>query len=197
MKEFIKNNFAIVLASLLPILLIVIVALSLYIPSVFLSTKYNFVYTTCDTGTNYYNSHYCNTYLEKRHTVVDGKIVVSPVDLTKELNLDKASPEFDRKYTARIFLHDTNKNESREISLEEAKTLTLNNFLTSPDGVTVSSNYNNRGGDIFFLFGGGSSSYGYYLTKGKSKDKLNLINTSDQYYYHNFQFLGWVMPGRN
>ena len=199
MKEFLKKNFAIVFAFSLPILLIIIVALSSYIPSAFLKTKYNFIYTACDTGTNY-NSYpyYCNTYLQKRYTVMDGKLVVQHVDLDKDLNIDKARiPEFDGKYTARIFLHDTAKNESREITLEEARLLTMNGLLTSPDGVTVSSNYN-RGGGEFFPFFGGTSSYGYYLTKGKSKKKLDLINTTDQYYYqNNFQFLGWVLPGRN
>ena len=101
------------------------------------------------------------------------------------------------KTTLLVFLHDTKKNESREITLAEAQMLTLNNLLTSPDGVTVSSNYSYNGGD-FFPFSGGRSSYGYYLTQGKSKSKINLINSTDQYYYqNNFQFIGWVLPGRN
>ena len=98
-----------------------------------------------------------------------------------------------------VFLHDTQKNESREITLAEAKTLNMDSLLTSPDGVTVSNGYNySGGGDFFFLFGGGRSDYGYYLMKGNSKKKLNLINVSDRsYYQNNFQFLGWVLPGRN
>ena len=199
MKEFIKKNFAVLLAFVLPILLIVIVALSTYLPSLFLSTHYNFIYTACtDDSYNYY-PYYCNNYLQKRYSVVNSKLIESSVDLTVDSNKD-GIPDFNGKYISRIFLHDTKKNESREITLEEARLLTLNNLLTSPDGVTVSSNYSyNGGGDFFFLFGGGGrSSYGYYLTKGKSKSKLNLINSSDQYYYqNNFQFLGWVLPGRN
>lgn len=199
MKEFLKKNFAVLLAFVLPILLIVIVALSTYLPSLFLSTSYNFVYTACTDGRDYYYPYYCDTYLQKRYSVVNNKLVEYPVDLTIDSNKDGV-PDFNGKYTARIFLHDTKKNESREITLEEAKLLTLNNLLTSPDGVTVLSNYSySGGGDFFFLFGGGGrENYGYYLTKGKSKSKLNLINNSDRYYYqNNFQFLGWVLPGRN
>jgi hypothetical protein len=86
--------------------------------------------------------------------------------------------------------------DSREIELKEAQALTLSGLLTSPDGITVSNHYD-RGGE-FFIFGGGYSSYGYYLTKGKSRTKINLINSSEQYYYqNNFQFIGWVLPGRN
>lgn len=194
MKEFLKKNFAIVLAFVLPIALIAIIALSTYFPSLFLSTNYNFVYSSCTDGTNYY-PYYCNNYLQKRYSVVNGKIVVNSIDPAQDSDKDGV-PDINENYTARIFLHDTKKNESREITLEEAQSLSLNGLLTSPDGVTVSSNYD-RGADFFFLFDGGSS-YGYYLTKGKSRSKLNLINNDDRYYYrNNFQFIGWVSPGRN
>ena len=194
MKEFLKKNFAIVLAFVLPVALIAIIALSTYLPSLFLSTDYNFVYSSCTDGTNYYPYH-CNNYLQKRYSVINGKIVVNSIDPTQDSDKDGV-PDINENYTARIFLHDTKKNESREITLEEAQLLSLNGLLTSPDGVTVSSNYD-RGADFFFLFDGGSS-YGYYLTRGKSRSKLNLINNDDRYYYrNNFQFIGWILPGRN
>lgn len=196
MKQFIKKNFALLLAFLLPILLIMFVALTTYLPSLFLSTNYDFVYTSCTDNTNYY-AYNCNNYLQKQYSVVNNKLVVSPIDPTQDLDKNNI-PDIKENYTTRIFLHDTKNNESKEITPEEAQKLTLNNLLTSPDGVTVSSNYNySRGPDIFF-FGGGYSNYGYYLTKGKSREKINLINSSDRYYYqNNFQFIGWVLPGRN
>ena len=173
---------------------IIIVALSTYLPSLFLSTNYNFIYSSCTEGTNYY-PHYCNNYLQKRYSVINGKIVVNIIDPVQDSDKDGV-PDINENYTARIFLHDTKKNESREITLDETETLSLNGLLTSPDGVTVSSHYN-RGGDFFIIFDGGSS-YGYYLTKGNSRRKLNLINNDDRYYYRdNFQFIGWILPGRN
>ncbi len=196
MNEFLKKNFALLLAFILPIALILIVALSMYLPSLFLSTDYNFVYSSCTDSKNYHQ-YPCDNYLQKRYLVVDNKLLVNSVDMTQDYDKNGV-PDFSEKYTDRIFLHDTKKNESREITIEEAQTLTLNNLLTSPDGVTVSS-HNDRGGSGFpFIFDGGSSSYGYYLTKGKSRSKINLINSSDQYYYqNNFQFIGWVLPGSN
>ncbi len=195
MKEFLKKNFALLLAFILPVALIVIVALSTYLPSLFLSTNYNFIYSSCTDGSNYY-SYRCDNYLQKRYSVVSNKLVVNDVDPNQDSDGDTIL-DINENYTARIFLHDTKKNESREITLEEAQTLSLSGLLTSSDGVTVSSHYDRSGGD-FFIFGGSSSSYGYYLTKGKSRDKLNLINRDDQYYYRdNFQFIGWVSPGRN
>ncbi len=192
--EFVKKNFAILLAFALPILLIGGVALSTYLPSLFLSTNYNFIYTSCADDTNYYYN--CASYLEKRYSVVGDTLVANSVDLSLDTDGDGVL-DADETYTARIFLHDTEKNESREITLKEAESLRLNSLLTSPDGVTVSSHYD-RGGDFFFIFGGSSSSYGHYLTKGSSRSRINLINSSDRYYYqNNFQFIGWVLPGRS
>jgi len=193
-KEFLKRNFAIVLAFALPIALIAVIALGTYLPSLFLSTDYNFIYSSCTEGANYY-PYYCNHYLEKYFSVMNGKLVVNAIDPAQDSDKD-GIPDIRENYTARIFLHNTAKNESREITREEARMLTLNGLLTSPDGVTVSSNYD-RGANFFPFFDGGSS-YGYYLTKGKSHRKLNLINRDDRYYYqNNFQFIGWVLPGRN
>lgn len=194
MKEFFKHNFIILLAFALPLALIAILVLSTYLPSLFLSTDYNFLYVTCTDGRDPY-PYYCPNYLQKRYAAVNGKFVVYEVDPAQDSDNDKI-PDINENYIARIFLHDTRKNESREIALEEAKTLTLNGLLTSPDGVTVSADYD-RDGDFFFLFDGGSS-YGHYLVKGKRRSKLNIINDDDRYSYrNNFQFIGWVLPGRN
>ncbi|HEY4512909.1 MAG TPA: hypothetical protein VJH06_00115 [Candidatus Paceibacterota bacterium] len=197
MKEFIKKNFAVLLAFLLPLALILIVTVGVYLPSLFVSTHYNFLYVSCVNSDNYYSYDYnCANYGQKRYSVVNNTLSVNPVDMVADVNKDGV-PDYSRiADNARIFLHDTQKNESREISLVEAQSLRLDGLLTSPDGVTVSSSYGG-GGDYFFPFGGGSSSYGYYIVKGKGKDRLNLINDTDRYYYrNNFQFIGWVLPGR-
>ena len=131
MKEFIKRNFAILLAFILPALLIIIVAVTTYLPSLFVSTHYNFIYTTCADGTNYY-PYNCNGYLQQVYSVVNGKLVKNNVDLTQDFNKDGV-PDFSEAYNARVFFHDTKKNESREITFTEAQALTLNNLLTSPE----------------------------------------------------------------
>ncbi len=178
MKETLKKHWGIVLAIALPLLLIIIVALWVYIPSWTLSTKYNFIYQSC--GVVQYPDRCGNRFL-----VSDGKLIMATPDEAGNTNV-----------LPRIFLHDTLKNESREIGPAEAQSLMLSELLTSPDGVTVSykDKYNND-----FLFFGGGSTHGYYLTKGKSEKKLNLINENNYYYYdrNNAMFLGWVLPGRN
>ena len=116
--EFIKKNFALLLAFILPIVLIAVVALSTYLPSLFLSTSYNFVYTSCANGTNYdYSYNNCDNYLMKRYSVVGAKLVANNVDPTLDSDNDKIT-DVNENYTARIFLHNTIKNESREITFE-------------------------------------------------------------------------------
>jgi hypothetical protein len=189
-----RKNFAILLAFFLPVALITVVAVSIYLPSLFLSTNYNFVYSYCTQGTSY-EPYPCDRYLQSRYSVINGKLVVNAIDPTQDSDKD-GIPDVKENFTTRIFLHDTQKNESREIPLEEAETLTLNGLLTAPDGVAVSSHYD--GGPGFFFVFSGRSSYGHYLTKGNSRSRLNLINRDDRYYYRdNFQFIGWVLPGRN
>lgn len=193
MREFIKKNFVILLAFALPIVFIAIITLSTYLPSLFISTNYNFIYSSCTDSSNYY-SYRCDGYLQKRYSVVDNKLVINAIDPNYDSNNNKI-PDIDEGYTARIFLHNTEKNESREITAEEAQTFMLNSLLTSPDGVTVSSYYDRGAG--FFLFDAGSS-HGHYLTKGKSRSKLNFINQDNQYYYrNNFQFIGWILSEKN
>jgi hypothetical protein len=186
MKVFIKHHWVIILAFALPISLILLIAISTYLPGFFVSTDYNFVYTTC-TDHNNQRIYDCEQNQPVIYTVSAGKIVAQ----SKNITLDPAEHNAYTS-TTRFFLHDTTTNESHEITLTEATTLQLSELLTSPDGVTVSSHYS--GGGDFFIFGGGYNSFGYYLTKGSNRSKLNLINNPDRYYYQdNFKFIGWVL----
>jgi hypothetical protein len=199
MKELFKKNFAIILAFAIPIVIMIGVAISVSLPSLFVSTNYNFVYATCSTNNGSYPYNYnCNKYLERRYSVVDNKLVVNKPDMAViEYDINgkavKTIPE-EQIYDDHIFIHNTKNNESREVNIEEVTSLNLNGLLTSPDGVTVSNGYSNNGSSDFFIFGGRSSTYGYYLSKGRNKIKLNLVNNTDNYYNsNNFHFVGWIL----
>lgn len=187
--DFIKKNFILLLAFFLPVLLISGIALTLYLPSVFLSTDYNFVYATCDYGYNYY-SYNCSQFLNSKFSVENGRLLVKEIDPAQDLDRNGV-PDINENYVTRIFMHNNGSNESREITLGEAQNLFINNLATSPDGVAVQSGYD-RGTD-FFIFFDTSSDYGYYLTKGSKRKKLNLVIGDERYYYRdNFKFIGWV-----
>jgi hypothetical protein len=182
---FIKKNIVVILAFMLPILLIIGLAVSVYLPGVFLSTQYNFVYATCDNGSGDYQYYpdypqNCNAFLNSLYQVENGGLVTQTAVLANG------------RYLPRLFVHDTKNNESREITFTEAESLRLSGLLTSPDGVSIDNGYNR--GSEFFPFFGGSFQYGYYLTKGSKRHRLDLLGANDRYYSdNNFKFIGWVV----
>ena len=188
MKDFVKKNIMLLLAFLLPILLVIFVTLSAYIPSLFISTHYNFVYAACAGNTDDYA---CGDYLQDRYAVVGEKLTLVALDPYQDSDQDGIS-DMQENYTIRVFLHDTKKNESTELPFADAAALRLSALVTSPDGITISSSYDG-GGDFFFINVG--SSYGHYLTKGNSRRKLHLITSDNRYNYREqVKFLGWVLP---
>jgi hypothetical protein len=59
--------------------------------------------------------------------------------------------------------------------------------------VTVVGDYDRNYSGDFFFFGGGSSGFAYYLTKGNLKSKINYISSGGNYYRNdNIKFIGWV-----
>lgn len=188
MNQFLKQNLTLVLAFLLPLLLIFIVALNAYFPSFFFKTEYDFVYAACD-DTNYDYPYGCEAYAKSIYAVENGKLVVKTVDPQQDTDKDTI-PDVDENYTVRLFLHDTEQNESKEITIDQAQQLEFSTLLTSPDEVTITDGYSS--GPDFFIFDGGSS-YGMYLTKGKLRSKLNLIHDDRYYIRKNFHYIGWVL----
>ncbi len=175
------------------IFLIFGVALISYLPSLFFKTNYDFVYATC-TNSDIHYRYGCKNYIQNKYKVEDNHISIK--DVNTKIDYDKDGIVDEKiEYVVRFFLHDTLSNTSREITLEELKTIKLNGLITSPDGVTISRSYN-RNADIFFIYN--NASYNLYLTKGNKKQKLNLISMDNRYYYEvdNFSFIGWVLPGR-
>ncbi|MDZ7611719.1 MAG: hypothetical protein U5L10_03065 [Candidatus Moranbacteria bacterium] len=187
MKNFIKNNYIIIIAFALPILLIVSVALFTYIPTFLVSTDYNFLYATCQKNDSNYYDRDCEKYIQNRFEVQNNRLTVDGISDVKNNNqLINIFEVSDGSYDVRFFLHNTEKDESREIPLERALEYKLSGLITSPDGYSVSYEYN-RGADFIFFDGG--SSRGYYLKKGNGEKKLNLINDRRG----NFKFIGWIL----
>jgi hypothetical protein len=190
-----RQHWAIVAAFVLPIAVIGVVALTTYVPGFFLSTNYNFLYAVCTEPADYHYSYTCTNYLSERFVIEGDTFVVRSINPMRDSDQDSV-PDAQEGYGARIFLHDTSRNESREISIEEAQQLRFSSLRTSPDGVTVSPRQYRGGGDILFFDVGGSS-YEYYLTKGNRRKRLNVFGYGDRYYYHeNMYFMGWITPER-
>lgn len=155
MRKFIKDNFIVILAILLPMVFLLTLISVIYIPSLFVSTDYNFLYT-------------CKNQLD--YSVIDGNLKFE-----------------DRE--GRIFLYDTDKNYSREISLEKAEEKTISPISTSPDGVNFVSRQPHR--DDFFYYR--RRDYNYFLENKRGSKKLDLIGCNLPYRRDNIDFIGWVL----
>lgn len=171
----IKENLALIAALAVPVIMIILVALTIYVPRTWAKPQYDFLYTT------EYNYYY-------RFSVMDGKI-----NLTESPDPSAPKPA---PYTApnsgpepaqpkpRIYLHHTQTDSNEEISLEKAQSLSLSGDTKSPDGYQV-----NRGDSSGSFFG--SSGYGtFYITGHHLSKRVNLA-TSD--YGYDFHLIGWVI----
>lgn len=191
MNENQKRGLLLAVAFLLPLVFVMVVFVSTYIPSRTLSTDYNFVYAICSEGRAPY-SYYCSNHLHNLYTIENGRLTENeiPADLDSD---NDGVIDRNENYRTRLFLHNNTSNSSEEISLTQAQRLTLDDRLTSPDGVAVEWQYTSGGN--FFPFVRYSSNYGYFLTRGNASKEIDLVNESPRSYYQNdFMFLGWVIP---
>lgn len=124
-----SQNISLVVGLAIPVLMIVLVALSIYVPALLSpEPQYDFLYVT---GDDYWDS--------RQYEVQQGRLI-------------KREVKYHDNYTlpaARIFIHDVTTNQSREISFEEAQQLSLNSGSKSKDGWEV---VRGSGHDGFFPF---------------------------------------------
>jgi hypothetical protein len=170
-----KKNSTLIIGIAIPIVMIILVAASIYVPMLFAHPKYSFLYVSGDE----YNSEYI-------YRIHNGALVKEKRENEKGDNLS-----YGRSYNGeqKLFYHDIEKNESREISFEEAKNLNLNTNVKSPDGFEIMSGWQDGGIFPFFM---GRSHSGQYIKKNSFSKELK-TQSSDDYYYYDFHFLGWVI----
>lgn len=166
-----KKNISLIVGIAIPILMIVLIAVSIYLPSLFApAPQFNFIYVTEDNyGQNF------------QFAVENGVLVKREVKY----------PEHYTPKDARLFIHDVMKNTDQEITFEDAQKLKLDSLLKSPDGYEVVYGSSDYG--FFPFFYGGSDYNAMYLKGHNTSKKLDLQSSTDgRYYYRNRRFLGWI-----
>ncbi len=169
-----KKNFSLVIGIAIPILMIALVAASIYLPGLFSPPpKVNFLYVLGD-----------NHYEGQQYVVENGKLAKREVKY----------PEHYTPGVARLFVHNVTMNESREVLFEEAQQLSLDANAKSLNGYEVV--YGSRGDGLFPFFFISSTDYDSVYLKGhRTSKKLNLPSPATggwRYYGSNFRFLGWL-----
>lgn len=159
---FKKETLPLIIGIGLPLLLIVYVATTVYLPSLFNKPLYDFIYTTG---------------YDSRYVTVENQTVKVNQKPSYRANEPPQQPEFN------LYYYDVSKESSKLISVEEAKNYELDPSEKSPDGYAV-SNDRDRSYSFFPFFYGGSDRGTYLTGHGVSK------RVSEKYY--DLKFLGWV-----
>jgi len=167
-----KKNIPLIIGIAVPIFMILLVAISIYLPSLFApAPRFNFLYVVGDGyGTNL------------QYIVENGKLIKQEV---KE-------PQGYAPRAARLFVYNVSTGEDKEMSFEEAQKFNIDTKKVSADGYEVVYGSENYG--FFPLFFGSDHDYNNTYLKGHSASKkLNLQSLSEgNYYYRNRRFLGWI-----
>jgi len=168
--EFIKKNIDLVAAAAIPIIMIIFIAASIYLPRFFVKPAFNFIYISPD---DRYNQNY--------YTVQNGKIILAPnTNWGGEI----------RTSVIKLYIYDVAKDTAREISLAEAQNLNLDAHKISPDGFEI---VNGSDSDyIFPFFFASNTDYHTYYLKGHNLSKKLNIQLNDHSGYNEFRFIGWI-----
>lgn len=164
-----KKNFSLILGITIPIVMVVAVAASVYLPGMFTKPTYNFAYALGG-----------DVYGKQKFVVQDGRVVEREVK-------PPIVPEYYPQTEEKLYFYDVKTDESRTMSVEEAQKLHLNADIKSRDGFEVTT-----GGNGGFSFFGASQDYNARYLKGNGVSKKLKINLDQRGYMGGFRFLGWV-----
>jgi hypothetical protein len=171
-----KNaNWSLRIALALPVLMIGIVAISIYVPGRFQTYQGKFIYAVQDPGVYGYAATY---------SVVQGKLqtIMPPL-------LSSATYRYPVAHYS-LYMHDLKTNISRDLTFEEAQTLTLDPKTLSSDGLQIVCG-NRTDSPLFFVVSSMPDCSTMYAQGPHSSLKLNM-RLKPGSYYNQFQFLGWV-----
>jgi hypothetical protein len=173
-----RKNLSLIIGLAIPVLMILFVAGSIYLPQFFVHPKHNFLYAL---GSGY-NGQY-------EFTVENGKLTKHTI--TYPDTYPKPQPAIEPT----LYVHDVVKNESREISFAETRKLHLSGLAESPDGFRVTRGRGGGGFGFPFFYDGDNDYNAVYLVGHGLSKKMNITRPGDtNYYYYDFRFIGWILP---
>lgn len=149
----IKKNISLIIGISLPVLLILIIAASIYIPTIFMKPKFSFLYVTGSTYSTYGKFYVVDGILQEK----------TPEDDQEKIRFEKIE----------LFKYDVGSKESYEITFQDAARLSLKASNNSPDDFTIERR---RAGNSFFSYSG--SGYDLYLRKGSFSKRLKVKGDS-------------------
>ncbi len=165
-----RKHLPLIIGLAIPAAMVLLVAASIVVPGLLVKPQHDFLYlTSADYATNWDLAVEEGTLVnvrQKNGFSTDG----SPVPV--------------------LYVHDMTTNESRRVTVEEAKKLTLDPSQISPDGFELVQG-GSRGG---FLFYSGNADYNAQYLRGHGVSKRMNVKTEGQRSYGSIRFIGWIIP---
>lgn len=197
-KNFIKDNFVLIVGLALPVLLMFGFMLAANVPQVISDPpKYGLVFAITEYP-NYSGGMPVGVKLYVKDGVLKAQYTKTPAgsysNTWKKLYLYDAA-ERKVKVLPLPYPPDMDKIESmREETVEATKDMKLDTTTQAPDGYELTTDYYGRSGLLGDIFWGGGSSSEPVLKKGTSRVRLSDSRTS--FNYMSPEFVGWV-TGKN
>lgn len=165
-----KKHLTLIIGIAIPVIMVIFVAASIYIPAYFAPTpKFSFLYISDNTY------DYRWDYLVRSGTI-------TRIDRNADAKyVQTGDPVF--------YIYDAAKKESTQISFDEAQKLKLDESPVSPDEYEIVRG-NGNGGDFPFDFNG--NDYNSFYFRGHNTAFRAKLKTNGNYW--NFRFLGWILP---
>ena len=195
-KNFIKNNFVLIVGLALPVLLMFGFMIASNLPDVITDPpKYDLIFTVTETSNN-------NLPIALKLTVnKDGVLMAQYIPNRKEnysynpwkkLYIYEAKTQKVRELPFPYPADMGKITETKEEVVEATKGFKLDTASESPDGYSISYNGHSRSGLIGELFIGSSYSSEPRLRKGSSSVELMSGDNRTYFYYGSVEFVGWV-----
>lgn len=165
-----KKNIPLILGFSIPVLMILFVAVSIYVPGLFLHPKYNFLYST---GGDYYG--------REVYSVVNDRLIQNPQSTTYPYEKPYPIPQ--------LYIYNVTTNENTQVSFQDAKNFNLDSSDESQDGYKLEEGNSSDGFFPFFFYRRNNDEY---LVGHNTSKKLNIKNAGTSY-YNTIHFLGWVI----
>lgn len=168
---FHHKHIPLLISFALPVVMIIVIALSIFLPQYISHPKYDFVYSVYD---GYYSTSF--------YTLEKGKLVQNLVPVYELENNYYRVPK--------LYRYDMQNNLTKEISFGEAQQYMYFSSEISPDGYTIKESGMN-GGIFPFSFDNSANTRSVYAVTKYSGKKLT-IHESTTPWSNQIHFIGWI-----
>ena len=167
-----QEKMPLIIGLIIPVLMVIFIAASIFVPRLFAPpVQYDFIYSVPDG----YNP-------DSEYWVREGRIQLRDI---KDLNQKQT-----HWAPVRLYRYHVKENRNAQITMEEAKNLSLSDNSQSPDGYEIGPG--TQGSSFLFFYSSYSDYSAMYLKGHGVAHKLNLTKGKREY-YSDFHFIGWVL----